>query len=172
MVSRNDDHHRFRVQPLHIQRGKPDGCGSIPSERLKKQIGIGKLRELLPDQVGMRPASHHQDPRPRKQDSHTLNSRLKKGVSPDQSKKRLRVRLRTQRPESLSPSAGEYNSEGLGYPHDWRAFPSLSIATAIVILEPDDVIFLEVGAALNLNDGQRMRAGVFDPVGRSRRHEG
>jgi hypothetical protein len=164
VVGGKDSHDRFRVQPLQLQRGKPYGRGGIPSERLKKEIRIRELRELLPNEAGMRPAGRHQYPRPRQQKPRTINRRLKKGLSPDQPKKRLGACLCTQRPESLSPPAGQYDGEDVSYPHERRASPSLPIASTVVIMEAHDVIFLEVAPALNLNDDQSMRAGVFDPV--------
>lgn len=39
-------------------------------------------------------------------------------------------------------------------------------------MKADDIVFTEIGATLNLDDGQRKRAGVLDPMGRARGDEG
>ena len=39
-------------------------------------------------------------------------------------------------------------------------------------MKSDDIVFAEILAALNLDDGQRKRAWVFDPMGRARGDEG
>jgi hypothetical protein len=39
-------------------------------------------------------------------------------------------------------------------------------------MKPDDIVFTEIGATLNLDDGQRKRAGVLYPMGRARGDEG
>jgi hypothetical protein len=39
-------------------------------------------------------------------------------------------------------------------------------------MKADDIVFAKIGAVLNLDDGQRKRAGIFDPMRRAGRHEG
>ncbi|HJY84828.1 MAG TPA: hypothetical protein VKK81_27570 [Candidatus Binatia bacterium] len=55
MISRKDHHHRFRVNPMQVDRSKANGGGSIAAYRFGKDVGgIGaELREgseLLLDQ--------------------------------------------------------------------------------------------------------------------------
>ena len=38
-------------------------------------------------------------------------------------------------------------------------------------MKANDIVFTEIGATLNLDDGQRKRAWVLDPMRRARRHE-
>ena len=39
-------------------------------------------------------------------------------------------------------------------------------------MKSDDIVFAEIRATLNLDDGQRKRAGVFDPMRGARGNEG